>query len=429
MSGEALVELRKVHQSFRLDSGGTIKVLKDINIALHKDEILILLGPSGSGKSTCLRNMAGLIEPTQGKVLLHDQALEGVNREMAMVFQSFALLPWLTVQENVALGVKPLNLPPAEVRSRTDDAIHVVGLEGFETAYPKELSGGMKQRVGIARALVMRRPILALDEPFSALDVLTAETLRKEVVSLWLSKKTSIQSVLMITHNITEAVSMGTRILVMGANPGVIRYDIKNDLPFPRDEKTAAFKAMVESVHGVLTQSIIPDKKEWVPPSAVSNVIETIPHVSPGDVIGFLERLAEANGRADIYELSQKMMKDSMHTLLVAKAAELLDFVDTPGNQVVITDGGRQVVKANMDGRKELFHKRTVHLKIMQNFLERLGSHEDKILTYDEAQKAIHEWLPNENPRQVFDTLIQWGRFAELLVYNAETKRVTVPAS
>jgi NitT/TauT family transport system ATP-binding protein len=426
---EALVELKKVHQSFRLDSGGTIKVLKDINFALHSDEILILLGPSGSGKSTCLRNMAGLIEPTQGKVLLHDQPLEGVNREMAMVFQSFALLPWLTVEENVALGVQPLHLPAAEVKERTEDAIHVVGLEGFAEAYPKELSGGMKQRVGIARALVMRRPILALDEPFSALDVLTAETLRKEVVNLWMSKKTAIRAVLMITHNITEAVSMGTRILVMGSNPGVIRYSIKNDLPFPRDEKTAAFKSMVENVHGVLTQSIIPDTEEWVPPGAVSSAIETIPAVSPGDVIAFAERVSEAGGRCDIFELSQKMMKDSVNTLLLAKAAELVDFVDTPGNQVVLTDGGRQLVKASMDGRKELFHKRTVQLKIMQNFLERLGSHEDKILTFDEAQHAIHEWLPNEDPKQVFDTLIQWGRFGELLAYNAETKRVTVPSA
>ncbi|MGZ3693556.1 MAG: ABC transporter ATP-binding protein, partial [Bdellovibrionota bacterium] len=342
-----------------------------------------------------------------------------------MVFQSFALLPWLTVAENVALGVKPLQLPELEVKKRTEDAIHIVGLEGFEEAYPKELSGGMKQRVGIARALVMQRPILALDEPFSALDVLTAETLRKEVVNLWTAKKTATQSVLMITHNITEAVSMGTKILVMGANPGVIRYSIKNDLPFPRDEKTAAFKNMVESVHGVLTQSIIPDTKEWIPPGAIpSTVIEPIPNVSPGEVISFLEKISEGGGRADIYELSHKMMKDSLHTLLMAKAAELLDLVDTPGNQVVITDGGRAVVKANTDERKALFHKKMLLLKIIQSFLDRLGSTGTGYLTLEEAQKAIHEWLPNENPKQVFDTLIQWGRFGDLITYNGETRRV-----
>ena len=426
MNQTPLMELKNIYQTFKLDSGRKIKVLQDINLSLGKDEVLVLLGPSGSGKSTCIRILAGLLEPSQGEVFLNGHVLDGTNQDVALVFQNFALLPWLNVADNVSLGIKPLKLSHEEVQIRVKHAIDLVGLEGFEEAYPKELSGGMKQRVGFARALVMERPILFLDEPFSALDVLTAETLRKEVLNLWTTKKTSTQSIILITHNISEAVSMGSRILVLGSNPGQIRYSIKNDLPYPRDEKTAAFKSLVESIHDVLTEAIIPDTPDWVPPAFAAITIESLPNVSLTEVVGFLELLSQEGGRADIFALAQKLMKDSLNILMMAKAAELLDFVDTPKNQIVLTDLGRNFIKADINRRKQMIHERMMQLKVTQMFYQKLVNAENLSIPKEEAIQSIHEWLPNENPEEVFDTLVQWGRFGELFGYNDDSQSVYI---
>ena len=426
MNQTPLMELKNIYQTFKLDSGRKIKVLQDINLTLNRDEVLVLLGPSGSGKSTCIRILAGLLEPSQGEVFLNGHVLDETNQDVALVFQNFALLPWLNVADNVALGIKPLKLSPEEVRVRVKHAIDLVGLEGFEEAYPKELSGGMKQRVGFARALVMERPILFLDEPFSALDVLTAETLRKEVLNLWTTKKTSTQSIILITHNISEAVCMGSRFLVLGSNPGQIRYSIKNDLPYPRDEKTAAFKSLVESIHDVLTEAIIPDTPDWVPPAFAAITIESLPNVSLTEVVGFLELLSQEGGRADIFALAQKLMKDSLNILMMAKAAELLDFVDTPKNQIVLTDLGRNFIRADINRRKQLIHERMMQLKVTQMFYQKLVNSEGLSIPKEEAIQSIHEWLPNENPEEVFDTLVQWGRFGELFGYNDDSQSVYI---
>lgn len=409
-----------------MDSGRKLKVLENINLTLYENEVLVLLGPSGSGKSTCLRLMAGLLEPTHGNVLLHNEDLEGVNEEVSLVFQSFALLPWLNVADNVALGLKSQSLPEEEVEQKIKKAIDLVGLEGFEEAYPKELSGGMKQRVGFARALVMERPILCLDEPFSALDVLTAETLRKEILNLWLSRKTAIKSIVLITHNIAEAVSMGSRILVMGSNPGQIRYTIRNELPYPRDEKTSSVKSLVEIIKDVLTESIIPDAPEWVPPALQGTGFEAPPKVNMTEVVGFLEVVMEEGGRADAFTLAHKLTKESLNILLMAKAAELMDFVDTPKNQIVLTDLGRAFVKADINQRKKMIHEGLMQLKLTQQFYQRILNNEGSSMGRDEAIQTIHEWLPNENPEDVFDTLVQWGRYGELFGYNDDNKEVYI---
>jgi NitT/TauT family transport system ATP-binding protein len=216
------LELKHISKNYRLESGTEIRVLKDVNLSVEDDEIVALLGPSGSGKSTCLRIMCGLLSPTSGEVISNSKPLEGTNYDVSLVFQSFALFPWETVYRNVELALKPMKLLPQEVRARVRKAIDLVGLEGFEEAYPRELSGGMKQRVGIARALIMERPILFLDEPFSALDVLTADTLRFEIINFWQSKNTAVRTMVLVTHNIQEAVYMARKILVMGINPGHI---------------------------------------------------------------------------------------------------------------------------------------------------------------------------------------------------------------
>src|SRR5215472_5487937 len=259
MSLQSLIELRSVSKKFQLESGTELKVLEGVNLSVQDGDVTALLGPSGSGKSTCLRIMAGLIDATSGEVLRRGRPLDGINPDIALVFQSFALFPWETVNENISLALKPLEIDPGDVKERVKRAIDLVGLEGFEEAYPRELSGGMKQRVGVARALIMERPILFLDEPFSALDVLTADTLRTAIINIFQGGKTQTRSLLIVTHNIQEAVVMAKRILVMGVNPGHVRDEIVNDLPFPREEDSLAFNRMVSRIHALITETMIPD--------------------------------------------------------------------------------------------------------------------------------------------------------------------------
>ena len=421
---KALIELSHVHQSFTLSSGQKIKVLKDVNFSLHEGEVLALLGPSGSGKSTCLRILSGLIEPTQGKALRRDQALLGPNPDVALVFQTFALLPWLSVAQNVAVGLEPISLSKEEAETRIKRAIDLVGLEGFEEAYPRELSGGMKQRVGIARALVMERPILCLDEPFSALDVLTAEVLRKEVLNLWLSGKTPVKSIVIVTHNILEAVSMGSKILVMGTNPGQIKLAIKNDLPYPRDEKSGRFKEFVENIHSVITEAIIPDTPDWVPPALLANHVEALPTVNLNEVFGLLNRVYESGGRAETFAIAQALKQESTQVLLMARAAEMLDFVDTPKSAVVLTDLGTQLVKADVNQQKKMIRTQLQQLKIAMMLKEKLESEPDHELASETCLEMIREWLPNDPAEPILDTLIQWGRFGELFGFNSTSKMV-----
>ncbi|MBC7386193.1 MAG: ATP-binding cassette domain-containing protein [Cryobacterium sp.] len=419
-----LIQLKAVHQSFVLSSGQKIKVLKNIDITLMPNEILTLLGPSGSGKSTCLRIMAGLQIPTEGKMLRNGNPLDEVNPDIAMVFQNFALLPWLKVSDNIALGLETLKLSAADVTEKVKQAIDLVGLEGFEEAYPRELSGGMKQRVGIARAIVMERPILCLDEPFSALDVLTAEVLRKEVLNLWISKKTSIQSIVLVTHNILEAVSLGSRILVMGTNPGQIRLEIKNDIVYPRDEKSGTFKELVDNIHDVITQAIIPDTPHWVPPALAASAVESLPPIPINEVIGLLEVIEIQGGRIDAFALAHTLRRDSVQILLMAKAAELLDLVDTPKSGVVLTDLGKRFIRGDVNLRKQILHEQLGQLQIVKLLKQKLEGEESLSMRKETANLLIQEWLPNEPATQALDTLIQWTRYGELFGYNADTDTI-----
>src|SRR5215470_11940951 len=283
-----LIEMRSVSKKFRLESGAELKVLEDVNLSVGDGDLVAVLGPSGSGKSTCLRIMAGLIEATSGETLRRGSPLKGINPDVALVFQSFALFPWETVFENIALALKPLTMEPDTARQRVKRAIDLVGLEGFEEAYPRELSGGMKQRVGVARALVMERPILFLDEPFSALDVLTADTLRTEIINIFRSGKTATRSLLIVTHNIQEAVVMARRILVMGVNPGHVRDEIVNDLSYPRDDNSPAFQRMVSRIHALITETMMPDvpKTEVVRAPLRESALQILPNVQISEMIG-----------------------------------------------------------------------------------------------------------------------------------------------
>ncbi len=422
MNSTAIAEIRNVCKEFTLPNGADLKVLENISLQIHAGEIVALLGPSGSGKSTMMRILTGLITPTTGEVLAYDKPLVGFHPRASIVFQNFALYPWLTVHENIAMGLEWLQLPEEEVRTRVRQAVDKVGLEGFEEAYPKELSGGMKQRVGIARAIVVQPELLCMDEPFSALDVLTAENLRAEVLSLWLDHKVEIKSVLFVTHDIREAVFLANRIVVLSTNPGAIRIILQNDMPHPRDMRSPAFLAMIDHIHDIITNAIIPDEVTPAVPTTVPRHVEPLPHVTPGEILGLLEILDDHNGTIDIFDLAQKTGKDFGSTITVVKAAELLDFVDTPKHNVVFTDTGKQFLKGDVNNRKLLFKQQMLSLRLFEVVSGMLRRTEALNLSEEIVLEQLAILLPNEDVEKLFETMVGWARYGELFGYNADDK-------
>jgi NitT/TauT family transport system ATP-binding protein len=417
-----IAELNNVCKQFTLPTGAEIKVLENISLQIRSGEIVALLGPSGSGKSTLMRILTGLIAPTTGEVLAYGKPLTGFHPRASIVFQNFALYPWLTVYENIAMGLEWLKLTDDEVRKRVRQAVDKVGLEGFEEAYPKELSGGMKQRVGIARAIVVQPELLCMDEPFSALDVLTAENLRAEVLNLWLDHKVEITSVLFVTHDIREAVFLANRIVVLGSNPGSIRIILQNDMPHPRDMRSPAFLAMIDRIHDIITSAIIPDEIAAATPTAVQRHIEPLPYVSPGEILGLLEILDDQNGSIDMFELAQKIGKDFGSTISVAKAAELLDFVDTPKHSVIFTDIGKKFLASDVNERKILFKRQLLSLRLYDVISGMLQKSEKLHLDEEIILEQLAIVFPNEDVEKLFDTMVGWARYGELFGYNADDK-------
>ncbi len=422
MNSNAIAELRNVCKEFTLPNGADLKVLENVSLQIHAGEIVALLGPSGSGKSTMMRILTGLITPTTGEVLAYEKPLVGFHPRAAIVFQNFALYPWLTVHENIAMGLEWLQLPDEEVRARVRQAVDKVGLEGFEEAYPKELSGGMKQRVGIARAIVVQPELLCMDEPFSALDVLTAENLRVEVLNLWLDHKVEIKSVLFVTHDIREAVFLANRIVVLSTNPGAIRIILQNDMPHPRDMRSPAFLAMIDRIHDIITNAIIPDEVVPAVQTAVSRHVEPLPYASPGEILGLLEILDDHNGTIDIFDLAQKTGKDFGSTITVVKAAELLDFVDTPKHNVVFTDTGKQFLKGDVNNRKLLFKQQMLSLRLFEVVSGMLQRNASLNLDEEIVLEQLAILLPNEDVEKLFETMVGWARYGELFGYNADDK-------
>lgn len=417
-----IAELNNVCKQFRLPTGAEIKVLENISLQIRSGEIVALLGPSGSGKSTLMRILTGLIAPTTGEVMAYGKPLIGFHPRASIVFQNFALYPWLTVYENIAMGLEWLTLPDDEVRKRVRRAVDKVGLEGFEEAYPKELSGGMKQRVGIARAIVVQPELLCMDEPFSALDVLTAENLRAEVLNLWLDHKVEITSVLFVTHDIREAVFLANRIVVLGSNPGSIRIILQNDIPHPRDMRSPAFLAMIDRIHDIITNAIIPDEITVATPTTVQRRIEPLPYVSPGEILGLLEILDDQNGSIDMFELAQKIGKDFGSTISVAKAAELLDFVDTPKHNVVFTDIGKKFLASDVNDRKILFKRQLLSLRLYDVISGMLQKSAKLNLDEEIILEQLAIVFPNEDVEKLFDTMVGWARYGELFGYNADDR-------
>jgi NitT/TauT family transport system ATP-binding protein len=413
-----LVEMKEIKLAFRLSSGTAISVLDTLNLNIYPGEIVALLGASGTGKSSTLKLMSGLLRPSAGQILANGGPLTGLNRDIAIVFQDAALFPWLTVAENIEFGLYPQGFALRTRRQRVSQAIDLVGLEGFEEAYPRELSGGMRQRVGIARAMAMNPKVLCMDEPFSALDVLTADTLRGEVLDIWQKKSTHLKGILLITHDIVEAVSMADRIVVIGKPPHSVKADIQNPLVFPRDENSWQFTQLVRKVHAVLTESILGDDETGAATEQAS--LWVLPPVPIADVIGLTELLSDQKGQLDICELPRLIEKDFSEALTTVKAAELIGFLDTPYQKVILTRLGQQIAHGDVNARKEAIKKQLQSLRIVKLLVERLQNQEEFALPYSQVVEWLQEKQPAINAKTAIDTMIDWGRYGGLFRYSSD---------
>jgi NitT/TauT family transport system ATP-binding protein len=417
-----LIVAENIHKFFPLPEGsGTFTVLQGISLNIHPGEFVALLGRSGSGKSTLLRILAGLIPPSSGVITSGGKTITGANPDVAMVFQSFALLPWGTVQENVELGLKARGVPRAEREARALKAIDMVGLDGFESAYPKELSGGMQQRVGFARAFVMEPNVLFMDEPFSALDVLTAENLRGEIGMLWEQGNFPAKSVLIVTHNIEEAVLLADRVIILGANPGHVRGEVQIDLPRPRDRNTARFKTLVDYIYTVMTNPEV----EVIPPAASPHAGTThrfppLPRARVGGISGLLEMVVERGGTEDIAQLAQHLNLGADDLLPIIDAAVLLGFAQVEAGDITVTDIGHTFANADILSSKEIFRQQAlVNVPLVATIYQTLqekGNHE---MRADFFLDILDEYYPEEEAQRQFETAIDWGRYAELYEYDA----------
>lgn len=417
-----LLEAKNIFQSFALADGRTMEILHDINLQIRENEVVAILGPSGSGKSTLLRVLIGLLSPSLGEVRFRGQTVAGLNPAAALVFQNFALLPWLTVEQNIALGLTNLPITAEQRATRVRRTLGAVGLGGFENAYPRELSGGMKQRVGIARALVVEPELLCMDEPFSALDVLTAETLRNEVTDLYTSKESPVNSVLIVTHSISEAVFMATRIVVLGPQPATLRAVIDNPLPYPRDEHDPKFQRLNHEIHAVITQAVMPDQAPAALAPYQTGPIPALPPVSIGSVMGLLEIIESKGGRMDLFRLAQDIDRQFTDMLLVVKAAELIGWVETPGQLVQLTGEGRRFAAAAIHTRKELLHAKLRQVQLFGLVIRMLEQSETHELEEEVLLSQITLLYPHERPHRVLQTLVAWGRYAGLLKYSSARK-------
>jgi len=424
------------------DNGPQVTVVDGVNLEVRAGELLALLGQSGSGKSTILRLMAGLTEPTHGSVLSHGEPLAGVNPHLAIVFQSFALYPWLTVEENVQVGLIHRRLDEREGRDEIERALQLIGLSGYENAYPKQLSGGMRQRVGFARAIVARPEVLCMDEAFSGLDVLTAESLRSEVVELWRSDAHDwLKSIFFVTHDIAEAAYMASRIVIISSHPGRVRQIITNPLPYPRDTNSKEFASMVDQIHAAITALVLPDEPlpeaaapatapvETTAPAAAPAIrrIESIPAAGVSEMLGLLEILKDSEETINVFDLSARIAKDFGETIAIVKAAEMLNLVDTPKDDVLMTELGWYFLADPLPARKTLFKQAIMKLRLFQILLEQLEEAPDNRVAAEEVLEHLAALLPYDHSDKLFETLVAWGRYAEILDYDQDTNTLYLP--
>jgi NitT/TauT family transport system ATP-binding protein len=433
IAGDAIIRAEKIEKYYSQPSQNRIQVISATDLKIVPGEILALLGPSGSGKSTMLRMLSGLSRPSGGQVYWHDKLIGETEINVSIVFQSFALFPWMTVLENVEAPLQARGIPPDERRQRSMRMLDTVGLDGFEAAYPKELSGGMRQRVGFARALVVEPEVLFMDEPFSALDVLTAENLRSELLELWSKKTMPTKAVFLVTHNIEEAVLLADRIIVLGRNPGHIRTDFRVQIAQPRDRKSEPFTQLVDYIYKVLTR---PDVPAEVPDQQTGKRVrdqrqmkyQMLPHARPGGMAGLLELLLDKGGRDDIYRLADDLAFEIDDLLPTVDAAQLLGFLKVEEGDAVITENGAEFANSEILRQKELFRDAAQsNVLLLRQIRRALESKSDHTVAEEFFLDMLDEQFSEEECLRQMETAITWGRYAELFDFDAARRRFVLP--
>jgi NitT/TauT family transport system ATP-binding protein len=431
---DVIIEARNIEKFYGQPDGKVIQVIAPTDISVCAGEIVALLGPSGSGKSTLLRILTGLSQPSKGDVVWHGKPLALQQANVAIVFQTFALYPWLTVLDNVEVPLRARGVNAIERRKRSLRILDVVGLDGFEGAYPKELSGGMKQRVGLARAIVVEPEVMFMDEPFSALDVLTAENLRGELLDLWQGKKIPTRSIFIVTHNIDEAVSLADRIIVLGRNPGRIRTDFRVTLSHPRDDKAPEYTYIVDYIYKVLTRpeapaatlqpgEIVASAQNGAAPS-----YQMLPHARPGGISGLLEIMIEREGAYDIHQLADDLGFELDDLLPLVDAGSMLGFLNVSEGKLEMTPEGRRFAEAEITERKELFREAVLaHVTLVRQIARTLASRSGKTVSDEFFHDILDDHFSEEETVRQLETAIHWGRYAELFDYDAVGKKFFIP--
>ena len=429
MTAAPLLQVRGCRQAYHKDSNADLVVLDDVNVTLRTGEIVGLLGRSGSGKSTLLRIVSGLLRPTAGEVQWRGTPVTGPVDGVAMVFQSFALFPWLTVQENVELGLEAQGIARAERERRAEEAIDLIGLGGFESAYPKELSGGMRQRVGLARALVVHPDLLLMDEPFSALDVLTAETLRTDLIDLWSEGRLPIKSVLMVTHNIEEAVLMCDRILVFSSNPGRVASELAVPFAHPRNRLAPEFRQLVDDIYAVMTRRPAKPAANLAPPAPDTGFRTPLHSVSTNVLAGLIEALAAPpyDGKADLPALAGLLQMEADELLPLGETLQTLRLGELADGDIRLTEAGRHFAEADTDTRKTVFAAALrTHVLLAAAFRRTLDERWNHRASAVRFRDELEDHMSPEYAVETLRAVIQWGRYAELFSYDEEADQFTL---
>ena len=418
---ETIIAIEHLRKAFKKAATQDLVVLDDVNFKLREGEIVALLGKSGSGKSTLLRIIAGLVSPTSGSVSYRGLPVVQPVRGIAMVFQSFALMPWLTVLENVELGLEAQGVGREERRHRAIEAIDIIGLDGFESAYPKELSGGMRQRVGFARALVINPDVLLMDEPFSALDVLTAENLKSDLLRLWQEKKTNTNGILLVTHNIEEAVMLADRIVILGSDPGYIRADLQVTMAQPRDTETSEFRALVDRIYMLMTTGS-GERARHAQRERQISLGYRLPDVEPSELSGLIETMKSFEDRIDLPELADELMMNVDDLFPILETLEILGFAKVLDGDIHLSELGKQFSEADLQERKQLFAERLLEKVPLARYIRKVL--DEKIghrVSEERFLSKLEDFLSEEEADRVLRTMIDWGRYAEIFAYDFNT--------
>jgi len=432
-----LINIENVSKSFISAERQELLVLEAVNFQLHEGEIVSLLGKSGSGKSTLLRLMAGLIKPSAGALYYRDQKISGPVQGIAMVFQSFALLPWLTVLENVELGLEAMGVERKERRQRALKAIDTIGLDGFESAYPKELSGGMRQRVGFARALVVEPDILLMDEPFSALDILTTDNLRGDLLDLWGSKRTKIKGIICVTHDIEEAILMANRIVIFSSDPGTIQTEIKVNLPYPRDTDSLEFRELLDQIYMLMTTS----ERDRVAKVKVGSITEhateevhpeyayRLPEVDISGLTGLVEAMEghEVDGQINLPELAESLHLDVNNVFPLTEVLDMLRFAKITEGELVFTEAGKRFAAATIQERKQIFAQHLLqYIPLAQHIRQVLDQSPNHRTAENTFLSELENYFSQEESERILRTIIDWGRYAEILAYDYDSGELSL---